>query len=347
MYSDLPVDQLAGYLGSQTDPAGFDGFWEETLAEAQKHPLDVVLEPAASALGTLRVWDVTFNGYGGERIRAWLRVPAEASGPLPGVVQFVGYGGGRGDVHENLFWASAGFAHLHMDTRGQGADWSRGATPDASGSAGPQGPGVMTRGVTDRHTYYYRRLYTDAVRAVEALQSLDLVDSSRCAAVGGSQGGAMALAAAALAPGLSAVAAYVPFLSDLPRAVQITDAYPYRELRDYLAVHRGQPEQVMQTLQYFDAVNFSRRARIPALFSVGLMDEVTPPSTVYAAYNNYAGPKELLVWPYNGHEGGGIEDEVAAAGFLRRVLAGNQAPVSQSAVNRAPEVFAGSPAPQD
>ena len=130
----------------------------------------------------------------------------------------------------------------------------------------------------------------------------------------------MALAAAALAPGLSAVAAYVPFLSDLPRAVQITDAYPYRELRDYLAVHRGQPEQVMQTLQYFDAVNFSRRARIPALLSVGLMDEVTSPSTVYAAYNAYAGPKRITPWPFNGHEGGGPEDDIAAIRFLREML---------------------------
>ncbi|MFZ3453516.1 acetylxylan esterase [Arthrobacter sp. 7Tela_A1] len=320
MYTDLPADQLEAYGGSQTDPAGFDAFWKQTAQEAQAHSLGLILEPVETVLSTVDVWDVTFNGYAGEPIRAWLRVPRGSGGPLPGVVQFVGYGGGRGDAHENLFWASSGFAHLQMDTRGQGAGWSKGATPDASGSAGPQGPGVMTRGITDPHTYYYRRLFTDAVRAVEALRSLEMVDPARCAAVGGSQGGAAALAAAALAPGLSAVVAYVPFLSDLPRAVQVTDAYPYREVRDYLAVHRGQAEQVMETLQYFDAVNFARRARVPALISVGLMDEVTPPSTVYAAYNNYAGPKELLVWPYNGHEGGGIEDEVAAVRFLRRVF---------------------------
>lgn len=321
MYTDLPADQLAAYLGSQQDPEDFDAFWAQTLAEAQAHPLDVRLERVNTVLSTVDVWDVTFNGYGGEPIRAWLRVPAGASGPLPGVVQFVGYGGGRGDASENLFWASAGFAHLQMDTRGQGAGWSKGATPDASGSAGPQVPGVMTRGIADPQSYYYRRLFTDAVRAVAALQSLDVVDPARCAAVGGSQGGASAVAAAALAPGLAAVCAYVPFLSDLPRAVQVTDAYPYREVRDYLSVHRTQAEQVLGTLSYFDAVNFARRATVPALFSVALMDEVTPPSTVYAAYNNYAGTKELLVWPYNGHEGGGIEDEVAAARFLQGLLA--------------------------
>ena len=335
MYSDLPADQLATYLGSQSEPAGFDEFWAQTLAAAQAHPLGLTLEPVETVLSTLDIWDVTFNGYGGEPIRAWLRMPAGSRGPRPGVVQFVGYGGGRGDAQENLFWASAGFAHLQMDTRGQGAGWSKGATPDASGSAGPQGPGVMTRGITDPHTYYYRRLFTDAVRAVEALQSLDAVDPARCAAVGGSQGGASALAAAALAPELAAVVAYVPFLSDIPRAVQITDAYPFRELRDYLAVHRTQVQQVHQTLQYFDSVNFAKRARVPALFSVGLMDEVTPPSTVYAAYNNYGGPKDLLVWPYNGHEGGGIEDDAAAAAFLQWVLSAAVQPIATDTVTAA------------
>ena len=323
VYSDLPVDQLPDYRSSQTEPADLDAFWARTLDEARQHPLEVHLTPVETELATLRVWDVRFNGFGGEPISAWLRVPAGATGPLPGVVQFVGYGGGRGDAHENLLWASAGFAHLQMDVRGQGAGWSRGVTPDAAGSGGPQVPGVMTRGISDPHTYYYRRLFTDAVRAVEALQSLEMVDPARTAAVGGSQGGGMALAAAALAPGLAAVVAYVPFLSDFPRAMQVTDAYPYRELGDYLSIHRGEVDRVAQTLRYFDTVNLGRRAQIPARFTVGLMDQTTPPSTVYAAYNSYAGPKELAVWPFNGHEGGGIEDEIAAVAFLRRQLGGS------------------------
>ena len=85
-----------------------------------------------------------FRGYGGQDIRGWLRVPAGHTGPLPAVVQYVGYGGGRGHALESLLWASAGFAHLHMDTRGQGAAWSVGDTPDPA-PAGPQVPGVMTR----------------------------------------------------------------------------------------------------------------------------------------------------------------------------------------------------------
>jgi len=143
-------------------------------------------------------------------------LPAPAlrtGGPLPTVVEFVGYGGGRGHAVDNLFWSSAGFAHLQMDARGQGSGWSRGDTPD-SGSWGPQVPGVMTRGITARETYYYRRLFTDAARAVDAARTLPAVDPARVAVVGGSQGGASALAAAALVPDVAAVGARVPFLCD-------------------------------------------------------------------------------------------------------------------------------------
>lgn len=212
-----------------------------------------------------------------------------------------------------MLWASAGYAHLQMDTRGQGSGWSRGDTAD-EGMGGPQVPGVMTRGIDSRETYYYRRLITDAVRAVDTVR--ELVDASHVTVLGKSQGGALALAAGALHERVDAVVARVPFLSDFPRASVITDDYPFKEIGDYLAIHRHKADDVMATLSYFDSVNFARRGRVPALFSVGLMDPITPPSTVYAAYNAYAAEKRMSVWRYNGHEGGGPDDDLAALGFL-------------------------------
>ncbi len=272
----------------------------------------------ATGLTTVEVFDVTFPGWAGEPVRAWLRLPAPAlrTGPLPAVVEFVGYGGGRGDAVDNLFWASSGFAHLQMDTRGQGSTWSRGDTPD-SGVWGPQVPGVMTRGITAPETYYYRRLFTDAARAVEAARTLPAIDPARVAVVGTSQGGGSALAAAALVPDVAAVGVRVPFLCDFPRALTITDAYPFREVVDYLATHREQADEVAEVLSYFDGVNFARRATAPARFSVALMDVTVPPSTVFAAYNVYRGPKDIAVWRFNGHEGGGTDDDLANAAFLR------------------------------
>jgi cephalosporin-C deacetylase len=75
--------------------------------------------------------------------------------------------------------------------------------------------------------------------------------------------------------------------------------------------HRDQVEAVFRTLAYFDGMNFAVRAQASALFSVGLMDDICLPSTVFAAYNHYAGPKQIRVWPFNQHEGGGSHRAMA------------------------------------
>ena len=112
---------------------------------------------------------MTFSGYGGQPIKGWLLLPRVRSGSLPCVVEYIGYGGGRGLPLDWLLWSNAGYAHLVMDTRGQGSTWRAGDTPDLEADGGnPQIPGFMTRGILNPQTYYYRRVFTDAVRAVEA-----------------------------------------------------------------------------------------------------------------------------------------------------------------------------------
>lgn len=319
MYFDLPEAQLTGYESAQVDPEDFDGFWAGTIAEARSAASPVILEPVKTPLTTLEIFDVTFSGFGGQPVKAWLRIPANADAPLPAVVQFVGYGGGRGHALENLLWASAGFASFQMDTRGQGSTWSAGDTADPAGSD-PQYPGFMTRGIRSRESYYYRRVFADAVRAVDTVRELDGVDPSKVTAFGQSQGGGITLAVSGLIPDLAAVAPCVPFLCDFPRATTLTDNFPYKEIGNYLAVHRDRSRETHAVLAYFDGVNFARRANAPAWFSTSLMDAVCPPSTVFGAFNAYAGSKSITVWEYNGHEGGQILDEERAIAFFRETL---------------------------
>lgn len=320
-YSDLPLDRLRDYISAQTDPEDFDEFWSRTIDESARLSRDTLVEKIATPLTAVDVYDITFSGYGGQSIKAWLRVPSGATDPLPTIVEYVGYGGGRGYATEDATIAASGFAHFHMDTRGQGSSWSVGDTPDVAPSSDPQIPGVMTKGIGSRDTYYYRRLFTDAVLAVRAAAGLDLVDDTRIGVRGGSQGGALSLAATAFNPDLvRAAAVRVAFLADFPRAVMITDAYPFREIADYLNTHRLRADDVMATLAYFDSVNTARRCRVPARFSVGLMDPITPPSTVYAAYNAYAGEKTMTEWTFNGHEGGGHLDLLGDIEFFRAHL---------------------------
>ena len=313
---DLPLDELRTYRSASTEPEDFDAFWAKTLQEAREHDLDARFEPVETHLKTVKVFDVTFAGFGGHPIKGWLTLPAWANAPLPAVVEFVGYGGGRGLPHTHLLWASAGFAHFVMDTRGQGSAWGGGDTPDPVGGA-PAYPGFMTRGIDDPENYYYRRVFTDGVRAVEAARSHPLVDAARTAAVGGSQGGGITIAVGGLVPDLAAVAPDVPFLCDFPRSTTITDRHPYREIGNYLKTHRGRSEQVHRTLSYFDGVHFAARGRAPALFSAALEDQTCPPSTVFAAYNAWADDdKAIEVYDFNDHEGGGTYQEAAKLRWL-------------------------------
>ena len=299
---DLPVDQLESYRPEREEPADFDAFWRDTLAEAREHG-PARFDAVDSPMRSLIVEDVTFPGFAGHPIRGWMLRPRNE--PVRGcVVQFIGYGGGRGHAEQWSLLPSAGYAVFVMDTRGQGNGGSIGSTPDPVGS-GPQVPGKMTAGIEDPSSYYYRRVFTDAARAVDAARSHAAVDPERVVVAGGSQGGGIALAAAGLSEGLAGATIDVPFLSHFRRALRITDSSPYNELARYLQSRRGDEESVFRTLSYFDGVNFAARATAPALFSVALYDAVCPPSTVYAAYNAYAGDeKQMAVYPYNGHEGG-------------------------------------------
>jgi cephalosporin-C deacetylase len=302
---DLPLEQLRAYRPDVLEPADFDAFWQTTLEDARQHPLNARLEAVDAGLKTLEVFDVTFNGYGGQPIKAWLLLPRARSERVPCVVEFLGYGGGRGSPLQWLAFASAGYAHLVMDTRGQGSAWSVGDTPDPELEGGnAQYPGFMTRGVLSKQTYYYRRVYTDGVRAVQVVLEHPDVDPSSIAVTGGSQGGGISIAVAALEPRVALCLPDVPFLCHYRRATEIVDTAPYNEISAYLRVHRSKQETLFQTLSYFDGVNFAARARSRALFSVALMDTICPPSTVFAAFNRWAGEKQISVYDYNGHEGG-------------------------------------------
>lgn len=316
---DLPLAELRTYRPAHDEPAGFDAFWRETLVPPPSPSTELTFRETDAGLAAFEVHDVTFPGFAGEPIKAWLIVPRGRTGPLPCIVEYVGYGRGRGLPVEWLVWASVGYAHLIVDARGQGGQWSAGETPDRAAVDDPHFPGFVTRGIQDPETYYYRRLIADSVRAVDAVLDHPAVDPARIVVCGTSQGGGLALAVAALRTDIAALLCDVPFLCDVRRATEITDAHPYAEISGYLRIHRTATERVFATLAYFDGVNFAPRATSPALFSVGLMDEICPPSTVFAAFNSYAGEKRISVWPYNGHDGGGPEHVMERIAFLKEL----------------------------
>lgn len=319
-FFDFPLEKLQTYLPPRDEQPDFDAFWKETLDEARSFPLNASFKQVDFGLDLLEIADVTFNGFGGQPIKGWFLAPKKRRGKLPCVVQYIGYGGGRGFPHEWTLYPNAGFATLVMDTRGQGSSWQPGDTPDnAAEGQNPQVPGFMTRGILDKKHYYYRRVFTDAVRAIEAALLGPSVDPERIAVTGGSQGGGITIAAAGLSDIPQVAMPDVPFLCHYKRATEIVDSAPYSEISAYCKTHRDKIDQAFITLSYFDGVNLAARARSKALFSVGLMDMTCPPSTVYAAYNHWAGEKEIRIYRYNNHEGGGVYQSIEKVNFLHQL----------------------------
>lgn len=320
-FFDMPLAELKQYKPAREEPADFDDFWQRGLAQVRTPDLGARFEPVNYGLQTVETFDVTFAGYGGQPVKGWLLLPRQRQEPLPCVVQYIGYGGGRGFPIDWLLWSSVGYAHLVMDTRGQGSGWQQGDTADLpTAGSSPHYPGFMTLGILDAETYYYQRVFLDAVRAVDAAQSHPAVDGERIAVAGGSQGGGIAIAMAGLLPqAVKVTMPSVPFLCHYRRATELVDTSPYNEIARFCSTHRDKVTAVFHTLSYFDGVNFAARAQAQALFGVGLMDMVCPPSTVFAAYNHFAGPKQIKVWHYNEHEGGGSHHALAQIAFLNEL----------------------------
>ncbi|MBM4436530.1 MAG: acetylxylan esterase [Actinobacteria bacterium] len=295
---DWTLDRLRAYRPPSTRPPDFDAFWAATLA-AHQHPFDATRAPVDYPVPGLTVERVTFAGYGQGRVAGWLLSPP-GSGRSPGLVVFHGYTGNRGAIFDVAAWALQGFVTLAIDVRGQtGESTDPDAAPDGHAA------GWMTQGIGSPATYYYRAVYVDCVRAVRWLQSLPHVRADRVGCTGISQGGGLTLATAALEPTVAMAMAEVPYLCDFPRAVAISQGagrITYTEIAWYCRAFPERTDQAFRTLSYFDGVNLAGRIRCPTLVSVGLWDDICPPSTIFAAYHNLAcEPRKLDVYPYLDH----------------------------------------------
>lgn len=305
MWFDLQPDQLANYRTAVTAPPDLAEFWSSQLKLASDAATPTHLEPYRVGLfDHVDIFDVTFSGAHGHPIRGWfIRPKNENTVQIPIIVKFIGYGGGRGMPEDHLLWPSVGYAVLVMDSRGQaGRDLGATGDPMSVAEAGPQVPGVLTRGIVAPESYYYTRMWTDAARAVDVAAELDGADPTRVGVTGMSQGGALSIAAAALNPRVAWVSPEVPFMCDVARAITITDQLPYGEIAQYLAWHTDEVAAARRTLSYVDCAVLAERITAPSLTNVGLMDDVCPPSTVYAAHNAMGGEKEMMAYEFMGHQ---------------------------------------------
>lgn len=299
---DMPYDQLLTYQGTNPRPADFDEYWDRSLAELAQVDPDPELVKADFQTCFADCYDLYYTGLGGARIHAKLLRPKQIDGPQPAVLMFHGYSGSAGDWVDKLGYVAQGYTVAAMDCRGQG-----GLSEDTGGVVGWTLRGHIVRGLSDApEKLLYRYIYLDTKQLARVVMEMDGVDPERVGATGGSQGGGLTLACVGLEPRIKLAAPVFPFLCDYRRVWQKELAKnAYLELDEYFRrfdpLHERE-EEIFTKLGYIDVQFLAPRIRAEVMMAVGLMDDVCPPSTQFAAYNKIPGKKSLRVYPDFRHE---------------------------------------------
>lgn len=316
---DMSLEKLREYQGVNPRPDNFDEFWDVGIKEMRELDPQVEIIPADFQVPFAKCSHLHFTGIGGARIYAKLVQPIEPKGKHPAVVQFHGYSGDSGDWSGKLGLVAMGFTVAALDCRGQG-----GLSEDVGGVTGTTLRGHIIRGIDDvPERLLFRQIFLDTAQLANIIMNMDDVDETRVAATGGSQGGGLTLACAALEPRIAMVAPNFPFLSDYKRVwdMDLADG-AYAELKDYFRRHdplHKREIEIFTKLGYIDVQHLASRIKGKVVMAVGLMDTICPPSTQFAAYNKIISEKSLRIYPDFGHEGlPGNED--ANVQFLKELL---------------------------
>ena len=276
------VEKITSPLTIQKD---FSVFWEQSLTQLAKvSPRFQITPQPNKARPRVRLHEVSMESFGDVSVRGWLETPNRA-GVYPVVLRLPGYGQSMKPVgdQEDLIVFS-------FNPRGHGN-----SQDDVPGT--PQD--YWVRGLDDRDTYFYRGAYLDCIRAVDFLCSLDNVDQDRIAVWGASQGGGFAFATAALDNRVDLCVADIPFLCNWTNYCKLTQ---WDEMDEWLDKKQDRSwSHALKTMSYFDTMNLCERVTCPTIMSIGLQDQICPPTTSFAAFNRIRGTKTHMIYPTRGH----------------------------------------------
>ncbi len=299
---EMPLAELKTYTGINPRPDDFDAYWERALAEMASVSPKTQLTPAPFRSAFAECCDLWFTGVRGARIHAKYLRPKNAPSPHPALLQFHGYSGNCGDWQDKLGYVAAGFSVAALDTRGQG-----GFSEDSGGVQGTTHSGHIIRGLDDKpDNLHFRQVFLDTAQLARIVMDMPEVDPERVCAMGMSQGGGLALACAALEPRIQRIAPACPFLCDYRRVWEMDLALnAYAELKTYFRMFDPRHErenEIFIKLGYIDCQHLAQRIRGETLMATGLMDDICPPSSQFAAFNKIAAKKAHVLYPDFAHE---------------------------------------------
>jgi cephalosporin-C deacetylase-like acetyl esterase len=275
-----------------TDPSDFDSFWTNAITEARKINLDPKLTLLPDkCTSDVNVYHISFqNEITGSRIYGMLAMPKK-SGKYPAILKVPGAGIRPYSGDTRL--ASLGFIVLDIGIHGIPVNLDPQVYVDLAGGALYAYNMVK---MNDRNTHYYKRVYIGCVKAVDFLYSLPEFNGTDVAVTGGSQGGALTIVTAGLDKRIKFAAALYPALCDHTGYLNNrAGGWPH-----YFKNARPKPNEV-ETLGYYDVVNFARRVTAPGYYTWGYNDLTCPPTSMYSAYNVITAPKQLALYLETGH----------------------------------------------
>ena len=280
---------------STTAPPDFESFWQKAISDARRTPLEPVMTRRADwSTADVDVYHVSFQNHrAGSRIYGVLSVPSKP-GRYPAML--VVPGAGVRPYFPSVSTARRGVIHLAIGIHGIPVDRDSLLYNELRSTALAN---YSTFGVEDRDSYYYKRVFTGVVRAGDFLFSLPQFDGSNYIVQGGSQGGGLAIIAGVLDPRVKGISSSYPAMSDHFGYLRgRAGGWPH-VFADTSRV-KAKAEK-METLRYYDVVNFARLLKVPGIYAWGYNDLTVPPTSVYAAYNTITAPKEALIVPETGH----------------------------------------------
>ncbi len=282
----------------------FRAFWDNSLKELAKvaPQYKLTLQPEYSKID-YDVYLVEMRSFGNEPIKGYYAKPRK-EGKHPVIVEYMGYG--SSPYPPNQWWD--GFAYFVLSIRGQ-------ALNQPTNRFGTW----ITYGLDNKDDYYYRGAFLDVVRALDFVCSRSEIDAEKIAVRGGSQGGALSFAAAALDKRVKVAAPNIPFLSDYRDYFKITH-WPRSDFETYMKDHpEAKWDDIYDLLTYFDIKNLAQWIECPLIMGIGMQDDVCPPHINFAAYNQVKSEKRWMAFPDFGHSVGKEYNDAAKA-FMKEKL---------------------------
>ena len=280
-------------------PEDFDDFWNEQKARLKDVPYKPELTPVKSPSETIECFDVQIPCVPPRPVSGYFARPAGAKPKRLPAMLFVHGAGVRSSSLNEVVNAVQKYQVLAMDINAHGIPNGQLDAYYKSLSEGEL-KGYPSFGRDKRETCYFLGMFLRLVRAMEFLTKQPEWDGKTLIVVGSSQGGGQAIAAAALDSRVTLISAGVPALCDHSgKIVNRINGWP-KLVPD---IDKKPDSIVLDAARYFDAMNFATRVKAAAVVSVGFIDATCPPTSVYAAYNNLPGKKQLVIEPLMGHTG--------------------------------------------